>query len=57
VILNPFYYMVDMVRMPLLGQVPPPHLWYVSIAMCCIGTIVGIVFFARYRRRIAYWVS
>jgi ABC-2 type transport system permease protein/lipopolysaccharide transport system permease protein len=57
VILNPFFYMVDMVRMPLLGQMPPPHLWYVSIAMSGIGAIVGILFFARYRRRIAYWVS
>jgi ABC-2 type transport system permease protein/lipopolysaccharide transport system permease protein len=56
IVLNPFFYMVEMVRMPLLGQMPTPRMWYVSIAICCIGAIVGIVFFARFRRRIAYWV-
>lgn len=57
VLLNPLYYMVEMVRMPLLGQMPTPFMWAMSLAMCGVGVIVGIVFFARYRRRIAYWVS
>jgi ABC-2 type transport system permease protein/lipopolysaccharide transport system permease protein len=57
VLLNPFYYMVELVRMPLLGQMPTARMWIVSIAMSCIGALVGILFFARYRRRVAYWVS
>jgi ABC-2 type transport system permease protein/lipopolysaccharide transport system permease protein len=57
VLLNPFYYMLEMVRMPLLGQMPTPLMWMVSVAMCGVGALVGLVFFARYRRRIAYWVS
>jgi ABC-2 type transport system permease protein len=56
VLLNPFYYMVEMVRMPLMGEMPPLTMWLVSIGMFLAGTVIGVVFFARYRRRIAYWV-
>jgi lipopolysaccharide transport system permease protein len=56
VLLNPFYYMVEMVRKPLMGEVPSLEMWLMSIGMCIVGTIIGVVFFARYRRRIAYWV-
>jgi ABC-type polysaccharide/polyol phosphate export permease len=55
-LLNPFYYMIEMVRQPLMGEVPTLRMWLVSIAMSLIGGVVGIVFFARYRRRIAYWI-
>jgi ABC-2 type transport system permease protein len=54
--LNPFYYLVEVVRMPLLGQTPPLFIWLVVIAMNCCGALVAIAFFARYRARIAYWV-
>src|SRR3954454_9692394 len=47
VLLNPFYYMLEMVRKPLMGQVPSLEMWLVSIAMCVVGAIVGVVFFAR----------
>jgi ABC-2 type transport system permease protein/lipopolysaccharide transport system permease protein len=56
VLLNPFYYMVEMVRMPLMGQLPTSLMWMVSIAMSAAVAVVGLIFFARYRRRIAYWV-
>jgi ABC-type polysaccharide/polyol phosphate export permease len=56
VLLNPFYYMVEMVRKPLMGEMPSLEMWLMSIVMCIVGTVIGIVFFARYRRRIAYWV-
>lgn len=54
--LNPFYYLVEIVRMPLLGQTPPLEIWLVVIAMNVIGAIVAIFFYARCRYRIAYWV-
>jgi ABC-type polysaccharide/polyol phosphate export permease len=31
-------------------------MWMVSIAMSAAVAVVGLIFFARYRRRIAYWV-
>jgi ABC-2 type transport system permease protein len=54
--LNPFYYLIEVVRAPLLGQTPPLFIWLVVIAMNCVGALVAIAFFARYRARIAYWV-
>ena len=54
--LNPFYYLVEVVRMPLLGQTPALWIWLVVIGMNCIGALAAIAFYARYRGRIAYWV-
>lgn len=54
--LNPFYYLVDIVRMPLLGQTPPLSMWLVLIGMNLACALVAMVFYARYRTRIAYWV-
>jgi ABC-2 type transport system permease protein len=54
--LNPFYYLVEVVRMPLLGKTPDLSIWLVVIGMNCVGALVAIAFYARYRARIAYWV-
>jgi ABC-type polysaccharide/polyol phosphate export permease len=56
VYLNPFYYLVEIVRMPLLGKTPELSIWLVVIGMNCVGTLVALFFFARYRERVAYWV-
>lgn len=53
---NPFYYALDVVRMPLLGQAPPLAIWLGVIAMCCASGFLALLFFARYRARIPYWV-
>jgi ABC-2 type transport system permease protein/lipopolysaccharide transport system permease protein len=54
--LNPFYYLVEIVRMPLLGKAPPLSVWAAVIGLNLLGAFVAILFFARYRNRIAYWV-
>jgi ABC-2 type transport system permease protein len=54
--LNPFYYLLDIVRLPLLGQVPPASMWLVVIGFACFGGVVAVLFFARYRARIPYWI-
>lgn len=54
--LNPFYYLVEIVRMPLLGQTPSLMIWAVAIGLNCVGALIAILFYARYRSRIAYWV-
>ena len=54
--LNPFYYLLEIVRMPLLGQVPPATMWLAVIGMNCIAAVVALLFFARFRARVAYWV-
>ena len=54
--LNPFYYLVEVVRMPLMGETPPISMWLVLVGFNCVSALVAIIFFARYRSRIAYWV-
>ena len=53
---NPFYYLLEVVRMPLLGEAPPLMVWLVVIGMTVISAIVAVVFFGRFRARVAYWV-
>jgi ABC-2 type transport system permease protein len=53
---NPFYYLVEVVRAPLLGATPPLSVWLMVIAFNCVAGPVAIVFFARCRARIPFWV-
>jgi len=53
---NPFYYLLEVVRMPLLGEVPSLNIWLIVIAFNVVSALVAIMFFARYRARISYWV-
>jgi ABC-2 type transport system permease protein len=54
--LNPFYYLIEIIRLPLLGKTPPPEIWLTVIGFNVVGALVATVFYARYRGRIAYWV-
>ena len=53
---NPFYHFLELVRAPLLGQVPGLASWLVVSGMTLVGWWATFVLFRRYRRRIAYWV-
>ena len=54
--LNPFYHLVEVVRMPLLGQVPPLSTWLSALGVTGLGYLVTLAFFFRFRERIPYWV-
>jgi ABC-type polysaccharide/polyol phosphate export permease len=54
--LNPFAHALDVVRMPLLGQVPPWSTWMAAASVTLGGLIVAYLFFVRFRARIAYWL-
>jgi len=54
--LNPFYHLVEIVRMPLLGHSPPLSTWLVGLGVTAVGYVVALGFFVRFRARIAYWV-
>ena len=55
-VFNPFYQLLEMVRAPLLGIVPSLTSYAIVIGGVFVGWTVTLVFFARYRWRIAYWV-
>jgi lipopolysaccharide transport system permease protein len=54
--LNPFYHLVEIVRLPLLGQVPDWTSWAASIGVTLAGWATTLGLYARFRGRIAYWV-
>jgi ABC-type polysaccharide/polyol phosphate export permease len=54
--MNPFFHWVEIVRFPLLGQPPRLSTWIAIIGLNVVGAVVALIFFAKYRARIAYWV-
>jgi ABC-type polysaccharide/polyol phosphate export permease len=54
--LNPFYYLIEVVRGPLLGVAPDIIIWVVvgSIALAMLA--MGTVFYMRFRHRVAFWL-
>jgi homopolymeric O-antigen transport system permease protein len=55
-LLNPFYYLIDIVRAPLLRMAPSPFVWTVVLSMTVVGFIVSLLFFSRFHNRIVYWL-
>lgn len=54
--LNPFYYLVEIVRSPLVGHPLPEGAWAVSLAFTAVNLAVALVCYARFRWRIPYWL-
>lgn len=54
--LNPFASFVEILRAPLLNEVPAAH-HYLMVALCTlIGWAIAIPFYARFRGRVVYWL-
>jgi ABC-2 type transport system permease protein/lipopolysaccharide transport system permease protein len=54
--LNPFYHLIEILRAPLLGQVPTAENWLAVGALTLVGWVVTLWFYSTYRWRLAYWV-
>jgi lipopolysaccharide transport system permease protein len=53
---NPFYHLVEVVRAPLLGQVPSAEN-YVALGLISVANfLLAAALFVRFRARISYWV-
>lgn len=53
---NPFYYIVSLVREPLLGRMPSPDVWIVGVSCALALMALGFLSFAMSRRRLYYWM-
>jgi ABC-type polysaccharide/polyol phosphate export permease len=53
---NPFYYLIEVVRGPLLGQPPGPLVWLGAIASASVSIGVGVLLYGKFRHRVAYWL-
>jgi ABC-type polysaccharide/polyol phosphate export permease len=54
--LNPFQSFLDIVREPMLGNMPPVIAWEVCGVVTIVGFIAAALFFSRFRARIVYWL-
>jgi ABC-type polysaccharide/polyol phosphate export permease len=53
---NPFYYFLEVLRAPLMGQLPPGEVWLVATGLTLLLIAAAVAFMARYRWRVAYWI-
>lgn len=56
VLLNPFYHLIEIVRAPLLGEMPTQTSWIFCIAMAFLGLGFTAWLYRRAHSRIPYWV-
>jgi len=54
--INPFTFLIEIVRLPLLGVAPSLALWTVVISMALVGWTLALLIYGRARTRIAYWI-
>jgi lipopolysaccharide transport system permease protein len=54
--LNYFLHLIEVLRAPMLGQQPSMLNYAVAIGGAVIGSLVTLVMFAHFRRRIPYWL-
>jgi ABC-type polysaccharide/polyol phosphate export permease len=53
---NPFYYMMEATRRPMLGEPVAPHSYSALLIMMVLGWIAAFVIFARTRRRVVHYL-
>ncbi|WP_139973574.1 ABC transporter permease [Ochrobactrum sp. CGA5] len=53
---NPFYHFIELVRAPLLGSAPTLLNWIFPMVLMFLGWAFAIVFYGKYRWRVAYWL-
>lgn len=53
---NPLFYMIDVVRAPMLGQVPSLSTWIGAFITAAVSLTLGLAIYGRFRYRIAYWL-
>jgi len=54
--INPFTYLIEIVRLPLLGIAPSYHIWLAVFVMAVIGWVLALITYGKARTRLAYWV-
>lgn len=55
-VLNPFASMLDVMREPLLGQLPSPSSYAILLGLLICGWLLSLAFSGRYSHRVVYWL-
>jgi len=54
---NVLFYFIEIIRAPLLGQVPPLKYYAVALGCTIIGYLIAVLVYQRMRRRLAFFVA
>lgn len=54
--INPFYHLINIVRAPLLGDIPSALNWLIAILLATFGWVFTIWLFNNYHKRVAFWL-
>lgn len=54
---NPFYHLVQVVRAPMIGELPTAANWTFAIGTAVVCLTVGLLSFGALKRRVYYWIS
>lgn len=54
--LNPFYHLLQVARLPLLGQAPTIENWGLALLSAGVFWLAGLLIYNKFENRIAYWV-
>lgn len=54
--LNPFYHLMQVVRLPLLGEMPTLENWLLAVLSGVVGTLAALYFYRANKFRIVYWL-
>lgn len=54
--INPFYHMIQIMRQPLLGQLPTLQEWGIAGALAAVFIALGALVYARNYHRLAFWL-
>jgi lipopolysaccharide transport system permease protein len=55
-IYNPLYYLLELMRRPLLGEPLEPVFWIVGGSMCVACAVAALLLTAAKRRQLVYWI-
>lgn len=53
---NPFYYLVEVVRAPLMGMLPSSQIFAGAVIITLLGWALALLFYTALRWRLPYWV-
>lgn len=54
--LNPLHHFIQIVRAPLMGQLPAMHDWLITSAICIIGLLMTLRLFGKYKKHLVFWL-
>ena len=54
--INPIYHFVEILRGPMLGEIPPWGSYIFTIGACGVILLLSIAMFEKFRQRIVFWI-